>query len=146
MFGYLQIDRIIYPHKENLTEWVKKQPHANGYKRLNNNSNCIYIARENCTFNKNIKGYGMFKYNEELDLTKRGMTRTKWDLPVIFKNLSITYHNTDSWKDGYFKSACRGQEFVIEENIEIEKWAINLIENHSVNKVKESNIIEKVHL
>ncbi len=138
IFGYLQIDKIIYPNKNEVPEWLKNHPHAKSLRRLNNESNCIYIARETCTFDENIKGYGMFVYNEELDLTKKGLTRTCWELPDIFKDVSITYHNKDSWKEGYFKSACRGQEFVIEENEQIEKWAINLIKKYSANHIKET--------
>ena len=137
IFGYLQIDKIVYPNKDEIPYWLRNHPHAKSLKMVNKNSNCIYIAKEWCTFNENIKGYGMFNYNEELDLTKKGLTRTCWDLPDIFKKVNITYHTKDSWKDGYFKSACRGQEFVIEENKEIEKWAINLIENYSTSKIKE---------
>lgn len=134
IFGYLQIDKIIHPNKDEVPEWLKYHPHATAFKRLNNNSNCIYIAKETCSFNKNIKGYGIFEYNKELDLTKEGMNRTKWNLPSIFKDVKITYHNKDSWKEDHFKSACRGQEFVIEDNKGIEKWAINLIERYSTNK------------
>ena len=134
MFGFLQIDKIIYPGKEEVPEWLKEHPHANNYRRLGSNSNCIYIAKERCTFNKSIKGYGMFKYNKELDLTKKGMSRTKWELPEIFKNVSMTYHTKDSFKADYFKSACRGQEFVIEENKDIEKWAISLIEKYALRE------------
>lgn len=137
IFGYLQIDKIIYPNRDEVPEWLKTHPHAISQKRTSNPSDCIYIARETCTFNKNIKGYGMFKYDKSLDLTKPGMSRTCWELPDIFKNVSITYHSKNSWKDGYFKSACRGQEFVIEEDENIEKWAINLIEEYSTNYIKE---------
>ena len=55
------------------------------------------------------------------------MSRSKWNLPDIFRGLSITYHTNNSWKDGYFQSAARGQEFVIEENIPITNWAQNII-------------------
>ncbi len=138
IFGYLQIDKIIYPCKEEIPKWLQKHPHASSLKRLNNPSNCIYIAKDKCTFNENIKGYGMFEYNKELDLSKEGMTRTCWNLPEIFKKVKIAYHNENSWKEGYFKSACRGQEFVIEENEEIESWAINLIEKYATNRIKET--------
>ena len=77
----------------------------------------------------------MFKYDEKLDLTKKGMNRTCWDLPDFFKDVKIAYHNRDSFKDGYFKAACRGQEFVIEDNKNVEEWAINLIKEHSINRV-----------
>lgn len=138
IFGYLQIDKIIYTHKDKVPKWLESHPHAEGYRRSVKESNCIYIARETCTFDENIKGYGTFEYNEELDLTKPGMTRTCWDLPDIFREVSMTYHNENSWKDDYFKSACRGQEFVIEENEKISEWAIELIKKYSVNKVKET--------
>ena len=137
IFGYLQIDKIIHPNRDGVPAWLKNHPHAKAISRLKKDSNCIYIAKEKCTFNENIKGYGMFTYNEELDLTKKGLTRTCWDLPSIFKDVNITYHTKDSWKNGYFKSACRGQEFVIEENEKIEKWAINLIQKYSTNYIKE---------
>ncbi len=127
IFGYLEIGKIIHPKKDEIPNWLKLHPHAD-YKKYNDN-NCIYIAREKCSFNEGIKGYGMFSYNEKLNLTKKGMTRTKWDLPDFFKNLTITYHTADNWKDDHFKSACRGQEFVIEENINIENWAKDLINN-----------------
>lgn len=137
IFGYLQIDKIIYPHKDDIPNWLKNHPHAISLKRLMNPSNCIYIAKETCTFDKNIKGYGMFEYNPELDLSKNGMTRTCWNLPEIFKEVKIAYHNQNSWKEGYFKSACRGQEFCIEENKKIEEWAIDLIQKYSSNRIKE---------
>lgn len=137
IFGYLQIDKIIQPGVDEVPKWLKNHPHAIAMSRVKKSSNRIYIAKEVCTFNNNIKGYGMFKYNKELDLTKEGMTRTCWELPKIFKDVNITYHTKDSWKDGYFKSACRGQEFVVEENEKIEKWAIRLIEEYSTNRVQE---------
>ena len=77
----------------------------------------------------------MFKYDEKLDLTKKGMTRTCWDLPDFFRNVKIAYHNKNSFKDGFFKSACRGQEFVIEDDKNIEDWAINIIKEHSINRI-----------
>ena len=148
IFGYLQIDKIIHPNIDEVPKWLKGHPHARAMSRVKRDSNCIYIAKERCTFNENIKGYGMFHYNEELDLTKKGKSRTCWNLPDIFKDVNITYHTKDSWKDGYFKSACRGQEFVIEENPNIEKWAINLIEKYSTNYISEeiknkSNVLIK---
>lgn len=141
MFGYLQVDKIIHTEKDIIPNWLMMHPHVNS-SRFYKPSNCIYVAKERCTFNQDIKGYGVFKYSEELDLTKKGMSRSCWNLPNIFKGLNITYHSQDSWKDGYFKSACRGQEFVIEENEKIEKWAINLVEKYSNNKI-DKKLIKK---
>ncbi len=138
IFGYLQIDKILYTKSDKIPDWLENHPHVLE-RRLNNEYNCIYIAREQCSWNNNIKGYGTFLYDEELVLTATNMSRSKWHLPDIFKNVNITYHNKNSWKLNYFQSAMRGQEFIIEENISIEKWAKQLIENN----VKKRELLNK---
>lgn len=132
MFGYLQIGEIIYTAMDYIPDWLKYHPHAKG-DRVTNENNCIYIAKETCSWNKQIPGYGVFKYSKELDLTKPGMSRSKWALPDIFKGLSITYHTQNAWKEGYFQSAARGQEFVVEESDTIMSWAQNIIERNVYN-------------
>ena len=134
MFGYLQIDKILHPKYDEVPKVFKNHPHEHNLKRKEKNTNTIYIAKDVCTFDKSIKGYGVFKYDKQLDLTKKGMNRTCWDLPDFFKEVKITYHNDKSFKDGYFKAACRGQEFVIEDNKKVEEWAINLIKKHSIRR------------
>lgn len=129
LYGYLQVDKVLYTKDNVIPEWLKYHPHAHGV-RINNNNNCIYIARESLSWNKNMKGYGIFEYDSGLELTKDGYSRSKWDLPDVFKTVSMTYHSQSSWKDDYFQSACRGQEFIIEENAEIELWVKKVIETH----------------
>lgn len=130
LYGYLQVDSVIYTAKDKIPSWLMYHPHVSERHILKEN-NCIYVAKEFCTWNNERKGYGIFKYNDQLRLTKVGESRSKWDLPKIFKNVNITYHSQDSWKDGYFQSAHRGQEFVVDENKEIQDWAIKLIETNS---------------
>lgn len=139
MFGYLQIGEIIYPNKLTAQErtfyekkypWLASQPHWNFEKYKDTGNNCIYIAREKCSFDENIKGYGMFKFNENLILTKKGKTISKWNLPKPLRHLNISYHDKSSHKLTYFQSAMRGQEFVIEESKKAEKWAENLIKKY----------------
>ncbi len=127
LFGYLQIDRRIHTAKDKVPSYLINHPHAE-YAVPGNNA--IYLARKKCTWNEQTPGYGLFKYDEELVLTKKGMSRSRWDLPACFKNASISYHNKSSWKNGYFQSVCRGQEFVIQDNPEVADWAINLIDKH----------------
>lgn len=129
LFGYLQIGEIIHTSTDTIPDWLKYHPHSNS-SRLSNTNNCIYVARETCSWDNSIPGYGVFKYTSELDLTMPGMSRSKWNLPSIFKGLSITYHTQKSWKDGYFQSAARGQEFVVEENERITEWAQKIIQNN----------------
>lgn len=139
IFGYLQIGEIIYPNKLSLIErekfekkysWLKKQPHWTRYKDEPNN--CIYIARKTCTFDHSIKGFGVFNYNKKLVLTRENDSAvTHWNLPRELINLEISYHNKNSYKSGYFQSASRGQEFIIEENKRAEFWAKKLIKKYA---------------
>lgn len=126
LFGYLQIGEIIHTATDRIPEWLNYHPHAHGA-RVTNSSNTIYISRKTCSWDEKIPGYGVFKYGKELDLSKPGMSRSRWILPDFFKGLSITYHTEKSWKDDYFQSAARGQEFVVEEDINVTNWAQNII-------------------
>lgn len=146
IFGYFQIGerqngRRLLDKKEmydNLDEWMKYHPHNcfDGYEKYKKKqTNTIYIA-------SNDIGAGIFDYHEDLVLTKKGCSRSKWDLFKLFqdylteeevKKLEISW-NPHPWKIKnrklYFKSSDRGQEFVIEENDKIEEWAKNLIRKH----------------
>ena len=77
---------------------------------------------------ESLPGAGRFKFHDKLILTKKGLSRSKWDLPYRFREAEISYHNEDSWKDRYFQSAAIGQEFVVKDNDRVEEWARNLIE------------------
>jgi hypothetical protein len=126
IYGYLQVGEIIDLAKnEKLPKWVKYHPHINKKASMNR----LYIASEKLSFADNIKGYGGFKLNNKLILTKEGLSRSKWHLPKIFQGLEITYHSKESWKEDYFQCALRGQEFVIEESNQINDFAKELILN-----------------
>lgn len=127
IYGYLQIEEIIHTHqREELPPWLEYHPHALK-RRLQRKSNCIYVARETLSWDSSRKGYGLLRYNDLTRLTKPGYTRSRWQLPEILRNTNITYHSANSWKDNYFQSACRGQEFVFDETREAEEWARNII-------------------
>jgi hypothetical protein len=126
IFGYLQIGEITkVNHEFDVPKWMKYHPHTNK-RRRNNKTNTVYIARDGLSWNEAIPGAGRFMFNDNLVLTKKGLSRSKWDLPDCFKEAEISYHK-HPWKDGYFKSADKGQEFVIKDNERIEKWARNKI-------------------
>ena len=130
IFGWMQIDDVIYTHQEQLPEWLEYHPHAIK-RRLERQSNCIYVGKESLTWNEKISGYGIFpKASPELILTKDGLSRSRWQLPREFQGIPITYHSDNSWKEDYFQSACRGQEFVFEESDIVERWAKTIIENN----------------
>jgi hypothetical protein len=129
LFGYLQIDKILkITNETKVPKWIEYHPH-NSENRRKYETNTIYVAKECLSWNRQLPGAGTFKFNRNIVLTKDGLTRSKWCLPEFFKVAEISFHNTDSWKDGYFQSAARGQEFVIKDNRKVEEWAIRLIEN-----------------
>ncbi|MBT7497669.1 hypothetical protein HN662_05035 [Candidatus Woesearchaeota archaeon] len=133
IFGYFQIGEIIHTNQQTqISKWLKSHPHM--LEKYNNKKqNTIYIARNTLTWNDKLPGAGTFKFNQDLVLTKKGFSRSRWKLSDFFENVNISHHSKKSWKhEGYFQSAGIGQEFVIEDNVLIENWAKNLIKNNTV--------------
>ena len=134
IFAYLQIGQIlkVTPDIE-LPAWMNYHPHALSCRRVGNNT--IYVARECLSWNSSLPGAGTFNYSDNLVLTKDGYSRSKWQLPELFRNIEITYHSEKSWKKGYYQSVGRGQEFVIQENQEIEGWLKRLISSNVKTRI-----------
>jgi len=127
IFGYFQIGQILnIIDNKKVPKWMEYHPHTCKTRRIISN-NTIYIAREKISWDKNISGAGVFNFNPNLVLTKKGFSRTKWELPLFFKKVNISYHPKNCWKKNYFQSMARGQEFVTEENEKITKWAMQII-------------------
>jgi hypothetical protein len=128
IYGYLQVGEI-YKCGDTFPEYTHHHTHTRT-ENENKTTNCIYVAADRLSFNNHLPGFGCFKFNQKLVLTKAGMTRGKWELPDFFRGLSISHHFQHSWVDDYFKSVDIGQEFVIEENEQVSNWAQQLIENY----------------
>jgi len=131
IYGFLQVGEILRVN-DNMTlpSWLSDHPHTNRekYVRLTGGeNNTIYIASDELTFLKGFSGYGSFKFHPDLVLTKVGERKSRWDLPPEFKGLKITYHTDESWKNDYFQSAAKGQEFIFEEIGVVERWSQNII-------------------
>jgi len=130
IYGYMEAGAVINlkAQRDKVPAFASEHPHV---KEPDNNraDNTVYIAREKLSWDKNVKGWGYFKYNEKLHLlTKPSLSRSKWQLPDCFnRNTPISYHTKDSKKKGYFQSSNRGQEFVIQPNDGIKSWAKKLI-------------------
>lgn len=131
IYGYLQVGEMYKNIREinNLPDYIRSHSHSTKY-HIEQGSNCIYVASEKLSFNKNRKGSDVLKCKPNLVLTKEGMTRSKWRLTNIFENLPITYHNNNSIRDGYFQSAHIGQEFIIEGGEELLNWTKDIIETN----------------
>ncbi len=113
IWGYMKVQRVV-TGKQMPPEYTY-HPHG----RWALESNAIYEGDPAQT--------GVLNYHPKLVLTKTGMTRSKWEVPEFFKRIAISYHSKASFHDGYFQSALRGQEFVLEECKEAEEWAEELI-------------------
>jgi len=128
IYGYLQVGAV-YTYSTPLPAFAALHPHAApAYQQIK--SNCIYVAGDTLSFNHKLPGAQTLAYHPGLVLTKEGMSRSRWQLPHFFKNVRMTYHNHNSFKENYFQSRAKGQEFIIEENEAVLEWVKGLIEGN----------------
>jgi hypothetical protein len=129
IFGWLEIGEIVRPTKGSaVPAGLADHPHYSERRRANS-TNRIYVARDRLTVVPKQPGAGVFRYSEHLVLTKPGMSRTRWALDrAVFGNVEISYHSADSWEDGFFQSAKKGQEFVLAANDRVGGWLRELFE------------------
>lgn len=138
VFGYFEIEKVIETIEDPFEEWMKYHPHFQN-KYMEVKSNTVYVARKNLSFNKKLPGAGVFKFDDSLVLTKESYSRSRWDLPSIFKSVEISHH-PNPWRinpktgEEYFQSATIGQEFVVKDDSKqkIINWAKNLIEENII--------------
>lgn len=150
LFGYLQVDKIIPVNESQKLTSIESNPHWNKDKYQNVKGNTIYVAKEKLElgegFDKNLKGYGMFKYSNELDLTDaHKKNRTNWKI-AKFKNLKTSCKGRDGKaefdENGAYNAPCRCQEIVVDigdssgtnrySEFEIKKWIYDLINNNCI--------------
>ncbi len=126
LWGYLQIDAI-YRSFDTLPTRFGYHPHAKA-ERFNKKNNSIYTAPNELSLDRDYRGSGTFNFNPCLVLSKKGFSRSKWQLPEFFKEVKVSYHSSKSFiKEGYFDSAKIGQEFVVSEDIRVTEWALSKI-------------------
>ncbi len=133
IYGYLQIGKIIkgldvknypwHPHSDDRHIYNQKGCQTN---------NTMYIASSELVFpgeKTGLPGSGVFNYSEKRVLTLPGTSkRTNWKVNEVFGTVPLTYHSVGSLRDGYFKSASRGQEFIFDEDDRVVKWARSLFD------------------
>lgn len=124
VYGYLQIARKYEGEDlKHLPPGLSGHPHA----FYTEKGNAIYAAADTLSFLKGKPGFGCLTLQPNRVLTKPGHSRSRWNLPECFREVSISYHSAKSWKDGYFQSARIGQEFVFESTPAIEAWAKEIL-------------------
>ena len=148
IFGYLQIGEIIKLDNpqdydalqlDPFRNYAKNHPHAYKEYRDQKNrpriKNCMYVASEKLILlDFNLPGAGTLNKHEERILSKKGMKKSQWRYPFDdFKKLKISYHSEKAFKDDFFQSAAKGQEFVIDSKGDrelqkkLEKWVSDII-------------------
>ena len=146
LFGYMQIGEILKianlddnkrKEYEKQYPWLKYQPHwknKDKYAEIDNNT--LYIAREFCTFDNTIKGYGMFKYDKALDLTANDMkAKSCWKVLALagLKTSRRGGKGQEGFNEqGQFRAPSRNQEIVVESSKNAQKWAENLIKKYAM--------------
>lgn len=130
IYGYMQIGEIIKGDAIKNYAW---HPHAQKI-FLEKKRNTLYLPTEKLTINGEVinkKGCGVFQFNKDLVLTKKDMTRSKWELSDWMKDAEMSYRRKDSInsEENYFKSADIGQEFVIQPHAGAIEWAKKLLLN-----------------
>ncbi len=120
IYGYLQVGKMLKG-----TEQLRSlawHPHAD----YGDSLNAIFVASDH-VLDLDQPGYGVFTYDDRLVLTKPGEQRSRWVLPQCLQGKTISYHSANNVRDGYFQSAMRGQEFVVDADDDILNWVKSLI-------------------
>jgi len=128
VFGYLEVAAVLSsPTLSELPDWLRDHPHAIP-KRLAKRSNTFYVASQTLSFDPLKPGWGPLCFRDTLVLSDRSLSRSRWCLnPQIFQHLPISYHTSAAWKDSYFQSYPRAQEYVIQADEPAANWACQLV-------------------
>lgn len=129
IFGYLQVGNI-YEKEELVPNTLIEHPHMQESYDENweKHNNIIITPSKNLSFMPDKKGADVLNFRKDRVLTNEGFSRGRWNLPDCFKDVKIAY-NPNPWKDGYFQSAGRGQEFIMNSTPQIIDWAKNIIKD-----------------
>ncbi|WP_375345369.1 hypothetical protein ACEWPB_15605 [Priestia megaterium] len=140
IFGYLEVSRVLdIRARDPIPSWTRYHPHIKERKEYGKQGNSIYIATSKFTANSAKQGWGCFKYDRRLSLTKIGAkNRSFWELPPCFQGERSKFiHDMKVWNissNGCIEMQTNGrgdQEMYISSKPEVVKWAENLISSCS---------------
>ena len=124
IYGYMQIGNII-KSRYDVPDWLTYHPHFNYMEDWEKGLNAIFLPTDKLSFDNRMPGSGTFTYEKRYVLTKDGYSRSRWEFPESMKGTAIS-HNPRGWKDNYFQSAARGQEFIMEGTDAVMEWVMGL--------------------
>ena len=137
LWGYLEVGEIFKVDSAQSAAalaWAKHHPHVAAWDLRRNN--CVYVAPERLTLDRNRGGAGTLRWNENLRLTETEMSPSRWKLPAAFSNIAttggMTFHgDLMRWNvaaDGVrLRTVGRGQEFVIADCASLLPWVKDIL-------------------
>jgi hypothetical protein len=120
-FGYLQVGQIVQGQDVRDYPW---HPHAENPDPLPNNT--IYVASDRLALAE-APGADVLDYRQDRVLSVPGNSPSRWQVLGWMKDTTISYHRPASIKDGYFQSAAKGQEFVVDVTPSVREWATAIV-------------------
>nr|WP_300146850.1 hypothetical protein [Propionicimonas sp.] len=117
IFGYLQVGAVEQGERVRDYWW---HPHAENPDPLPNNT--LYLGADRLMAT-DLPGAGVLDYREDRVLTAPGQSLSRWRILDWMTQGKMSYHSALSIKDGYFQSAAKGQEFVVEATADALEWA-----------------------
>ena len=135
IYGFLEVGEYFEAYKGKAHHDPAVRQHIHHKRRdryTQEKQNGLFIGEGKPTFYKSMAG--PFKFNEKLQLTENGKSRSQWLLPKCFfgddGRCKLTHHQEkvgEPFGDKYrIKSVGRGQEFVTEMDDDIKKWVMLL--------------------
>ena len=121
VFGYLQVGRVVQGEDVRNYPW---HPHAENPNPLPNNT--LYLSTDHL-IDTDLPGAGVLGHRPDRVLTAPGLALSRWRVLDWMGHTTISYHTPRSIRDGYFQSAAKGQEFVIDATPEVFAWAQSII-------------------
>lgn len=126
IFGYLQIGEVL--KGDAIADRCLWHPHAGSEYSCKNNA--LYLASDALVIDgvpTGLPGSGVLAFRDDLVLTKPGASRSRWKKHPWMERARISRHSADNLKDNYFQSVFIGQEFVIQDDAAVCRWAEGII-------------------
>lgn len=121
IFGHLQVGAVVQGEHVRDYPW---HPHAENPDPLPNNT--LYLPADHLAAT-DLPGAGVLGHRADRVLTAPGLSPSRWRLLDWMTHTTISYHGPSSIKNGYFQSAGKGQEFVVEATPDVLAWAESII-------------------
>jgi hypothetical protein len=96
----------------------------------------IYVATKQLSFEASRPGFGLFRYDDSLRLTRWQADRlSAWQLPAVFDDVPRLSYNPRTAKRAWpvvgnsveFFAASRGQEFICDATPGVRQWSRQLV-------------------